>query len=170
MHEAMPRLPDRIPSRVIIEGVEPEIDGGRFPIKRAVGEEVVVAADIYADGHDALAAVLRYRHAAETEWKEVSMEAHGNDRWTARFTVTAIGRYEYTAQAWIDRFPSISSTTRTPTTASMTNEVTHCISSRSFQRRTAGRRCSATLNRVPGDSRRSSQSCCVSGAMALRRL
>ena len=71
----MQRLPDRLPSRVIIEGVEPEIDGGRFPIKRTVGEEVVVTADIHADGHDMLAAVLRHRHVSEEEWKEVSMEA-----------------------------------------------------------------------------------------------
>ncbi len=106
MREPMHRMPDRLPSRVVIEGVEPEIDDGRFPIKRCVGEEVVVAADIHADGHDVLAAVLRYRHAAEEEWKEAPMEAGINDRWTARFTVTALGFYEYTLQAWVDRFAS----------------------------------------------------------------
>jgi starch synthase (maltosyl-transferring) len=102
----MQRLPDRVPSRVIIEGVEPDIDGGRFPIKRTVGEEVVVTADIHADGHDMLAAVLRYRHASEEEWKEVALEARVNDQWVARFPVTALGRYEYTLQAWVDRFAS----------------------------------------------------------------
>ena len=102
----MPSLPDRVPSRVIIEGVDPEIDNGRFPIKRTVGEDVVVSADIYADGHDVLAAVLRYRPVSEPEWREVEMEAKGNDRWTARFAVTALGGYEYTVQAWIDRFGS----------------------------------------------------------------
>jgi starch synthase (maltosyl-transferring) len=102
----MHRLPDRVPSRVIIEGVEPEIDGGRFPIKRTVGEEVHVWADIHADGHDVLAAVLRYRHTSATEWKETVLEERGNDRWTARFPVAALGRYEYTIQAWIDRFAS----------------------------------------------------------------
>jgi starch synthase (maltosyl-transferring) len=99
-------LPERMLSRVIIEGVEPEIDGGRFAIKRSVGEEVVVRADIYADGHDMLAAVLRYRHAAEETWKEAPMEAGVNDRWSARFQVTALGVYEYTLQAWVDRFAS----------------------------------------------------------------
>jgi starch synthase (maltosyl-transferring) len=103
--EAMDHLPDQVPSRVVIEGVAPEIDGGRYPIKRTVGEEVVVAADIYADGHDVLMAVLRYRHASE-EWIEVPMEAKVNDRWVARFTVTSLGRYEYTFQAWVDRFAS----------------------------------------------------------------
>ncbi|HEY7329517.1 MAG TPA: alpha-1,4-glucan--maltose-1-phosphate maltosyltransferase [Gemmataceae bacterium] len=106
IREAMHRLPDRLPSRVVIEGVEPEIDGGQFPIKRSIGEEVVVGADVYADGHDALTAVLHYRHASEKEWKEVPMEPHPNDRWTGRFTVTALGVYEYTLQAWIDRFAS----------------------------------------------------------------
>jgi starch synthase (maltosyl-transferring) len=101
----MHALPDRALSRVIIETVDPEIDGGRFPIKRTVGEEVVVSADVFCEGHDEPAAVLRYRHAAE-EWSEVRMEAKGNDRWTARFPVTALGRYEYTVQAWVDPFAS----------------------------------------------------------------
>jgi starch synthase (maltosyl-transferring) len=100
------RLADRLPSRVIIEGVEPEVDGGRFPIKRTVGEEVVVSADIYADGHDVLSAVLRYRRSEESQWKETPMEPHVNDRWTGRFSVTALGVYEYTLQAWVDRFAS----------------------------------------------------------------
>ncbi len=106
MREAMHYLPDRLPSRIVIESVEPEIDGGRFPIKRTLGEEVVVSADIYADGHDALTAVLRYRYAAEKEWKEAPMSAGVNDRWTGRFAVTALGVYEYTLQAWVDRFAS----------------------------------------------------------------
>src|SRR5690242_5805618 len=106
MLEQRDRLPERTPSRVIIEGVEPEIDDGRFPIKRTVGEEVVVRADIYADGHDVLAAVLRYRHAADEAWKEAPLEPGVNDRWTGRFSVTALGVYEYTLQAWVDRFAS----------------------------------------------------------------
>jgi len=106
MLESTQRLSDRLPSRVIIEGVEPEIDGGQFPIKRTIGEEVVVSADIYADGHDALSAVLRYRHAAEKEWKEAPMEQRVNDRWRGRFSVSELGVYEYTLQAWVDRFAS----------------------------------------------------------------
>ncbi|HWG45208.1 MAG TPA: alpha-1,4-glucan--maltose-1-phosphate maltosyltransferase [Gemmataceae bacterium] len=102
----MDRLPNRLPSRVIIEGVQPEIDGGRFPIKRTIGEEVHVSAAIHGDGHDVVAAVLRYRHASESAWREVGMEAQGNDHWTARFSVDALGQYEYTVQAWIDRFAS----------------------------------------------------------------
>ncbi len=100
----MHALSDSALSRVIIEAVDPAIDGGRFPIKRTVGDEVIVSADIFAEGHDLLAAVLRYRHAAEEEWGEVRMEAQGNDRWTARFSVSALGRYEYAVQAWVDPF------------------------------------------------------------------
>src|SRR5262245_11165605 len=102
----MKSLPERVPSRVVIEGAGPEIDQGRFPIKRTVDEEVVVEADLYADGHDVLAGVLRYRQAGAAEWSEVNLTPLVNDRWTARFTVTALGRYEYTLQAWVDRFAS----------------------------------------------------------------
>jgi starch synthase (maltosyl-transferring) len=90
--------------RVVIEGVYPEIDGGRFPVKRVVGERVVVEADIFADGHDALAAVLLWRHEEEPEWREVPMALLGNDRWRAEFTADRLGRYLYTLEAWVDRF------------------------------------------------------------------
>ena len=95
---------DAVPSRVIVENVEPEVDGGRFPVKRTVGEEVVVGANAFADGHEVLAAVLRYRPAGADEWSEVDLAPAGNDRWTGRFVVAALGRYEYTVQAWIDPF------------------------------------------------------------------
>ena len=82
------------------------MDGGRFPIKRTVGEEVVVGADIFADGHDTLAAALLYRRRGEPAWREVPMEPLGNDRWQARFRVEELGRYEYTVESWVDRFGS----------------------------------------------------------------
>ncbi len=97
---------DGSPSRVVIEGVSPEIDGGRFPIKRTVGEEVAVSADIFAEGHDLLAAVVKYRVAGGGEWSESPMEPLLNDRWTGRFTVTTLGRHEYTIEAWVDHFRS----------------------------------------------------------------
>ncbi|MCI0483048.1 MAG: alpha-1,4-glucan--maltose-1-phosphate maltosyltransferase [candidate division NC10 bacterium] len=90
--------------RVIIEGVKPEIDGGRFPIKRTVGERVIVEADIFAEGHDVLAGVLRYRHEANPEWSETPLEFVVNDRWRAAFAVTRLGRYHYCLEAWVDRF------------------------------------------------------------------
>jgi starch synthase (maltosyl-transferring) len=92
--------------RVIIEGVHPEVDGGRFPIKRTVGEEVVVGADIFADGHDTLGAALLYRKRGEAAWLELPMEPRGNDRWQARFRIEELAPYEYTIESWVDRFGS----------------------------------------------------------------
>jgi starch synthase (maltosyl-transferring) len=92
------------PPRVVIEGVRPEIDCGRFPIKRTVGEAVVVTADIFAEGHDVVAAVLRHGPLGGTNWTEVPMSELGNDRWTGKFTVESPGRHGYTLQAWVDDF------------------------------------------------------------------
>ncbi|MGN2392545.1 alpha-1,4-glucan--maltose-1-phosphate maltosyltransferase [Pelomicrobium sp. G1] len=92
--------------RAVIEGVRPEVDCGRFPIKRVVGERVVVEADAFADGHDVLACVLRYRHEAENEWHERAMKPLGNDRWRGSFPVERLGRYRYTVTAWVDPFLS----------------------------------------------------------------
>jgi starch synthase (maltosyl-transferring) len=96
--------PDEGRSRVIIEGVTPEIDAGRFPIKRIIGEETIVEADILADGHDALACVLLYCREGETAWREAPMEPLGNDRWRGSFIVETPGVYRYTIQGWIDHF------------------------------------------------------------------
>jgi starch synthase (maltosyl-transferring) len=90
--------------RVVIEGVKPEIDGGRYPIKRTVGEKVEVEADIFADSHDVLSAVLSYRMEGESQWTEAPMEFLVNDRWKGSFVVNEIGRYMYTLQAWVDHF------------------------------------------------------------------
>jgi len=92
--------------RVVIENVQPQVDCGRFPIKRTMGDHVSVSADIFADGHDILYAVLRHRPAARPDWEEVPMEQRPNDRWQAEFTVPAEGRHLYTLQAWIDHFQS----------------------------------------------------------------
>lgn len=92
--------------RVVIEGVKPEVDGGRFAVKRTVGEWVVVEADIFCDGHDMITAVLHYKKEEDDHWTEVEMEALVNDRWRARFRVREMVRYAYTLSAWIDHFKS----------------------------------------------------------------
>jgi starch synthase (maltosyl-transferring) len=102
--KAPARLADALRRRVVVEAVHPEIDGGRFPIKRTVGERVQVAADIHADGHDSLAAVLLTRHEGQTDWTEIPVTPAGNDRYFAAFAVETLGRYQYTVEAWIDRF------------------------------------------------------------------
>ena len=90
--------------RTIIEGVTPEVEAGRFPIKRTVGEKVVVEADIFADGHDTLSAVLQYRHETTNTWSEAPMSLLVNDRWCGEFSVSEQGHYYYTLSAWIDPF------------------------------------------------------------------
>jgi starch synthase (maltosyl-transferring) len=96
--------PEEGRNRVIIEGVTPEIDAGRYPIKRIVGEQTVVEADILADGHDALSCALLYRKEGDAKWTEVPMEPLGDDRWRASFSVQELGRYRYTVSGWIDHF------------------------------------------------------------------
>src|SRR5687768_2539335 len=82
--------------RVIIEGVEPEIDCGQFPIKRTRGESVVVEADVFTDGHDSICCYLLYRREKDRKWTEVPMVALPNDRWRGVFVVTELGYYRYT--------------------------------------------------------------------------
>ena len=92
--------------RAIIEKVTPEIDGGRFAVKRTVGDSVVVEADVFTDGHDALSCLLQYRKAGTTAWQEVPMRFLVNDRWRGEFPALELGRYEYTVTAWVDAFKS----------------------------------------------------------------
>jgi starch synthase (maltosyl-transferring) len=92
--------------RVVIENIAPQIDCGRFPAKRVTGETVEVEADVFADGHDAVAVTLLYRHESASEWQSAPMRALGNDRWGARFVVKLIGRYLYTLTAWVDHMES----------------------------------------------------------------
>jgi starch synthase (maltosyl-transferring) len=92
------------PPRAIVESVRPEVDCGRFAIKRVVGESVEVEADVFADGHDAVVAVLLFRHQDEKQWREVPMEFRHNDHWVASFTCEKLGRYEYTVRGWADPF------------------------------------------------------------------
>ena len=122
------QIDERLTQRVIVERVRPSIDGGRFPIKRTPRESVQVTADIFVDGHDVIAAVLRDRpeataeHAENAEptlsassassavdrsgWRETTMTlaASGTDEWTATFDVSAVGWHEYQIIAWVDRF------------------------------------------------------------------
>ena len=91
--------------RVVVENVSPQIDAGRFPIKRCPGEGVFVQATIHADGADMLAAVLRYR-PKDGEWSESSMKLvnAGLDLWEGRFRAGPVGFHEYTIEAWVDVF------------------------------------------------------------------
>jgi len=80
------------------------VDGGRYPIKRALGEQVLVECDAFADGHDAVMCELLWRFSGEDSWQSTPMEFRQNDHWAASFTVDKLGRYEYTVRAWTDPF------------------------------------------------------------------
>jgi len=90
--------------RVIIEAAAPEVDGGAFPARRVVGDVVVAEADIFADGHDLISAVVLHRHESESQWREVRMRPLVNDRWTAELEVEKLGFHRFTFEAWIDHF------------------------------------------------------------------
>jgi starch synthase (maltosyl-transferring) len=92
--------------RVVIEDVNPQIDGGRHAIRRIAGDEVFVTAAIYADGKDELAARLLYRHSSDTQWRFVPMHATGNDVWSGAFHVDKLGAWRFTLLGWVDHFAS----------------------------------------------------------------
>jgi starch synthase (maltosyl-transferring) len=88
----------------VIDSVDPEIDAGRFPVKRTVGERVLVRADVHADGHDELRAVLLHRRHGMPGWTETEMVPLGNDRWQAAFSIEALEPHVYTIEAWVEPF------------------------------------------------------------------
>jgi starch synthase (maltosyl-transferring) len=90
--------------RAVIEGITPSVNGGRFAAKRIVGDEVVVEADCFTDGHDTIACLLLWRREGEAGWQEAPMAPLVNDRWRGSFTAAAVGRYQYTVTAWVDHF------------------------------------------------------------------
>jgi starch synthase (maltosyl-transferring) len=90
--------------RIAIEAVSPTVDGGRFAVKRVVGDLVQVEADVFMDGHDKLAVALLWRAADEPDWREVRMHSIGNDRWAASLPLMRVGRHLFAVEAWRDAF------------------------------------------------------------------
>ncbi len=98
-------MPRAFPSAVI-ENLQPLIDDGRYPVKRVVGEDLVVEADIFRDGHDVVAAVLKWRVLGKRAWRETPMIFVDNDRWRGACTLYDNAIHEYTVEAWTDTFRS----------------------------------------------------------------
>ena len=90
--------------RVVIEDVRPQVDSGRFPAKRVVGERFVVTAAVFGDGHDVVAARLVYRKQGERAWRSEPMLPLGNDIWSGSFVVESEGSYQYSVEGWVDDF------------------------------------------------------------------
>jgi len=90
--------------RVIIEEVQPQVDCGRYPAKRILGDIVTVTAAVFGDGHDHVSGRLLYRHASEPDWRFTPLKPLTNDLWTAAFTADKLGDWLYTIEAWVDHF------------------------------------------------------------------
>src|SRR5688572_17244909 len=91
---------------IIIERIAPELDGGRYPVKRVVGDQLVVTADIFADGHDLLDAAILLRADDETAWRRAPMRPIDNDRWSGHVELLRNRRHAYKVEAWRDAFGS----------------------------------------------------------------
>ena len=103
-HGAAGSLSDALHRRPVALAVRPEIDGGRYPIKRVVGDLLTVHADVITDGHDVLRAVVLDRAPGATAWRETELVHTGNDEWRAKIDLPALGRHAYTVVAWVDAF------------------------------------------------------------------
>src|SRR2546429_931794 len=90
----------------VIENLRPLVDGGRYPIKRIARDDLAVEADVFKDGHDVVAAVLKWRLVGEPRWHETPMSFVDNDRWRGICSLNEVGVYEYTVEAWTDTFRS----------------------------------------------------------------
>src|SRR5216110_203288 len=90
----------------VIENLRPLIAGGRYPVKRIVEDDLAVEADVFKDGHDVVAAALKWRLVGEPRWHETAMSFVDNDRWRGICSLNAVGVYEYTIEAWTDTFRS----------------------------------------------------------------
>ena len=88
--------------RVVIDDIAPQIDGGSVPVRRVIGEEVIVEVRIYTDGHDQIDGCLLFKVAKSCTWQKVQLQPLVNDLWRERFTVQELGQYEYTVCAWVD--------------------------------------------------------------------
>jgi starch synthase (maltosyl-transferring) len=90
--------------RVVIEEITPQVNAGRYPACRIIGDLVTVTAAIFGDGHDQLSARLLYRHKSERRWHFAPMTALGNDLWSGAFTVNKLGNWQFTVLGWVDHF------------------------------------------------------------------
>ncbi len=99
----MAKMPKTLQT-IVIEHVQPELDGGRYPVKRIVGEMLEVTADIFKEGHDTIAAKLQYKIFDEKTWQETPMHHVDNDQWAGSFPLTANTRYAFTVGAYVKTY------------------------------------------------------------------
>ena len=98
--------------RVVIDNLRPEVDCGRYAVKRIIGDQLEVTAAFFGDGHDHVAGRLLFKHEKERRWRSAPMTAAGNDLYTASFSLDRPGTWRYTVQAWVDHFDTWASDLR----------------------------------------------------------
>jgi starch synthase (maltosyl-transferring) len=98
--------------RVVIERIHPQVEGGRYPVKRIVGDTVTVTAAIFGDGHDHISGRMLYKHVGDNHWQSIALHPLGNDLWSASFLVDKLGDWSYTLEASIDHFETWSADLR----------------------------------------------------------
>src|ERR1700722_9285688 len=130
----MPLPPANGRRRVVIEDVSPQIDAGRHPVCRVIGDRLIVTAAIFADGKDQLAARLLFRHSKDRRWSYAPMHAKGNDLWSGAFTLDKLGDWRFTLLGWIDHFATWASEFKKriaaqndPANAEVTSETTQSL-------------------------------------------
>lgn len=89
-------------TRIIIENVLPQLDGGIFAIKRIVGQKVRVTASVFSDGHDVIQCAVKFKHQSDKKWQEIRMIPADNDDWYCEFKVEKQGTYTYFVEGWVD--------------------------------------------------------------------
>ena len=99
----MANIPKKLQT-IVIERVKPELDGGRYPVKRIVGEMLDVTADIFKEGHDIIGAIIRYKISGKKIWQETPMHHVDNDRWAGSFPLSSNNRYIYSVGAYIKSY------------------------------------------------------------------
>jgi starch synthase (maltosyl-transferring) len=114
-------IPKTAPPRIQIQDVKPQIDCGRYPLKRTVGDSVEVTARIFRDGHETLGAAIRHRGPDSTRWSEAPLEALGNDVWAGSFEVNRPGLWCFRIEAWVDRVASFQEELRRKVAAGQTD-------------------------------------------------
>ncbi|HEY2310632.1 MAG TPA: alpha-1,4-glucan--maltose-1-phosphate maltosyltransferase, partial [Gaiellaceae bacterium] len=114
-------IPKTTPARIQIQDVSPQVDCGRYPVKRTVGEVVEVTARVFRDGHERLGATVRHKRPEATRWSETPLEPLGNDVWTGSFEVDQPGLWSFRIEAWVDRVASLQDELRRKVAAGQTN-------------------------------------------------
>ena len=114
-------IPKTAPPRIQIREVSPQVDCGRYPVKRTVGEQVEVTARVFRDGHETLGAAVRHKGPTATRWAETRLEPLGNDVWAGCFEVDRSGLWSFRIEAWVDHVASFQDELRRKVAAGQTD-------------------------------------------------